>query len=84
MVLSEELTLPSLFELRQGGAAAGYELWRELDKELSVRSRVEGQALREQALLIAPPKHLRRPLDIFRHMISDFVRYRKTRCLRST
>ena len=22
-------------------------------------------------------KHLRRPLDIFRHMISDFVRYRK-------
>ena len=32
-------------ELRQGGAAAGYELWRELDKELSVRSRVEGQAL---------------------------------------
>eukprot|EP00439_Symbiodinium_sp_Y106_P017051 s8776_g2.t1 len=45
-------------ELRQGGAAAGYELWRELDKELSVRSRVEGQALREQALLIAPPKHL--------------------------
>ena len=39
-------------ELRQGGAAAGYELWRELDKELSVRSRVEGQALREQALLI--------------------------------
>ena len=64
-------------ELRQGGAAAGYELWHELDKELSVRSRVEGQALREQALLIAPPKHLRRPLDIFRHMISDFVRYRK-------
>ena len=39
-------------ELHQGGAAAGYELWRELDKELSVRSRVEGQALREQALLI--------------------------------
>ena len=27
--------------------------------------------------MIAPPKHLRRPLDIFRHMISDFVRYRK-------
>ena len=42
-----------------------------------MRSRVEGQALREQALLIAPPKHLKRPLDIFRHMGSEFARYRK-------
>ena len=69
--------LAKFVELSQNGAAAGYELWRALNQELSVRSRVEGQALREQALLIAPPKHLKRPLDIFRHMGSEFARYRK-------
>ncbi|OLQ02001.1 putative transposon protein [Symbiodinium microadriaticum] len=69
--------LAKFVELSQSGAAAGYELWRALNQELSVRSRVEGQALREQALLIAPPKHLKRPLDIFRHMGSEFARYRK-------
>ena len=46
--------LAKFVELSQNGAAAGYELWRALNQELSVRSRVEGQALREQALLIAP------------------------------
>ena len=71
------IDLAKFVELSQNGAAAGYELWRALDQELSVRSRVEGQALREQALLIAPPKHLKRPLDIFRHMGSEFARYRK-------
>ena len=46
---------------------AGSELWRVLDQK-SVRSRVEGQTLREQTLLIAPPEHLKRLLHIFPHM----------------
>ena len=77
LVFRGGLTLTKFVELSQNGATAGYELWRALNQELSVRSRVEGQALREQAHLIAPPKHLKRLLDIFRHMGSEFVRYRK-------
>ena len=38
--------LVHLIEVKQKGASAGYELWRLLNNELSVRSRVEGQALR--------------------------------------
>ena len=43
--------LAKFVELGQNGAAAAYELWRALNQELSVRSRVEGQALREASSL---------------------------------
>ena len=39
-----------LIEIQQRGASVGYEFWRMLNKELSVRSR--GQALKEQALIL--------------------------------
>ena len=45
-----------LIEVTQKGASAGYEFWRLLNGELSIRSRVEGQALREEVLNLHPPK----------------------------
>ena len=50
-----------LIEHTQKGASAGYEFWHMLNKELSVRSKVEGQALREQAFNLYPPKYLKPP-----------------------
>ena len=46
-----------------------------LNKELSVRSRVEGQALREQALNLYPPKYLKRPLDVMRWYMTELMKY---------
>ena len=62
-------------EIQQKGASAGYEFWRLLNAELSVRSRVEGQAMREQTLNLAPPKHLKRPLDIMRWFTTELLRF---------
>ena len=56
-------------------ASAGYELWRSLNNELSVRSRVEGQALREQALGLVPPKHLKRLLDVARWYTTELLKF---------
>ena len=64
-----------LIEIQQRGASAGYEFWRMLNKELSVRSRVEGQALREQALNLYPPKYLKRPLDVMRWYMTELMKY---------
>ena len=64
-----------LVEIQQKGASAGYEFWRLLNAELSVRSRVEGQAMREQTLNLAPPKHLKRPLDIMRWFTTELLRF---------
>ena len=67
--------LAHLIEVKQMGASAGYELWRSLNNELSVRSRVEGQALREQALGLVPPKHLKRPLDVARWYTTELLKF---------
>ena len=67
--------LVHLIEVKQMGASAGYELWRSLNNELSVRSRVEGQALREQALGLVPPKHLKRPLDVARWYTTELLKF---------
>ena len=67
--------LTRLIEIQQRGASAGYEFWRMLNKELSVRSRVEGQALREQALNLYPPKYLKRPLDVMRWYMTELMKY---------
>ena len=64
-----------LIEIQQRGASAGYEFWRMLNKELSVRSRVEGQALREQALNLYPPRYLKRPLDVMRWYMTELMKY---------
>ena len=64
-----------LVEITQKGASAGYEFWRLLNAELSVRSRVEGQAMREQTLNLAPPKHLKRPLDIMRWFTTELLKF---------
>ena len=64
-----------LVEIQQKGASAGYEFWRLLNAELSVRSRVEGQAMREQTLNLTPPKHLKRPLDIMRWFTTELLRF---------
>ena len=64
-----------LIEIQQRGASVGYEFWRMLNKELSVRSRVEGQALREQALNLYPPKYLKRPLDVMRWYMTELMKY---------
>ena len=64
-----------LIEITQKGASAGYEFWRMLNKELSVRSRVEGQALREQALNLHPPKYLKRPLDVMRWYMTEIMKF---------
>ena len=60
-----------LIEITQTGASAGYHFWRLLNKELSVRSRVEGQAMRERTLAMTPPEHLKRPLDVMRWFMTD-------------
>ena len=67
--------LVHLIEVKQMGASAGYELWRSLNNELSVCSRVEGQALREQALGLVPPKHLKRPLDVARWYTTELLKF---------
>ena len=64
-----------LIEVAQKGASAGYELWRLLNRELSVRSRVEGQALREQMINLHPPKHLKRPLDVMRWYMTELMKF---------
>ena len=64
-----------IIEVTQKGGRAGYELWRLLNKELSVRSRVEGQALREQALNLHPPKYLKRPLGLMRWYMTELMKY---------
>ena len=64
-----------LIEVRQKGASAGYELWRMLNGELSVRSRVEGQALREQVLGLKAPKHISRALDMMRWYTTELLKY---------
>ena len=64
-----------LIEIRQKGASAGYEFWRQLNGELSIRSRVEGQAMREQTLAMSPPKHLKRPLDVMRWFTTELLKY---------
>ena len=64
-----------LIEVSQKGACAGYELWRLLNKELSVRSRVEGQALREQILGMRPPRYIKRPLDTMRWFTTEIMKY---------
>ena len=43
------------------GASAGYELWRSL--------------LREQALGLVPPKHLKRPLDVARWYTTELLKF---------
>ena len=64
-----------LIEVAQKGASAGYEFWRLLNRELSVRSRVEGQALREQMISLHPPKHLKRPLDVMRWYMTELMKF---------
>ena len=64
-----------LIEVAQKGASAGYEFWRLLNRELSVRSRVEGQALREQMINLHPPKHLKRPLDVMRWYMTELMKF---------
>ena len=64
-----------LIEVAQKGASAGYEFWRLLNRELSVRSRVEGQALREQVINLHPPKHLKRPLDVMRWYMTELMKF---------
>ena len=64
-----------LIGVQQKGASAGYELWRMLNNELSVRSRVEGQALREQVLSLRAPKHISRALDMMRWCTTELLKY---------
>ena len=64
-----------LIGVQQKGASAGYELWRMLNNELSVRSRVEGQALREQVLSLRAPKHISRALDMMRWYTTELLKY---------
>ena len=64
-----------LIEVAQKGVSAGYEFWRLLNRELSVRSRVEGQALREQMINLHPPKHLKRPLDVMRWYMTELMKF---------
>ena len=64
-----------LIEVTQKGASAGYEFWRLLNGELSIRSRVEGQALREEVLNLHPPKHLKRPLDVMRWYMTELMKF---------
>ena len=64
-----------LIEVAQKGASAGYEFWRLLNRELSVRSRVEGQALREPMINLHPPKHLKRPLDVMRWYMTELMKF---------
>ena len=64
-----------LIGVNQKGASAGYELWRMLNNELSVRSRVEGQALREQVLSLRAPKHISRALDMMRWYTTELLKY---------
>ena len=64
-----------LIGVKQKGASAGYELWRMLNNELSVRSRVEGQALREQVLSLRAPKHISRALDMMRWYTTELLKY---------
>ncbi|CAE7394891.1 unnamed protein product, partial [Symbiodinium pilosum] len=64
-----------LIGVKQKGASAGYELWRMLNNELSVRSRVEGQALREQVLSLRAPKHISRALDMMRWCTTELLKY---------
>ena len=61
-----------LIEVAQKGASAGYDL---LNRELSVRSRVEAQALREQMINLHPPKHLKRPLDVMRWYMTELMKF---------
>ena len=46
-----------------------------LNGELSVRSRVEGQALREQVLGLKAPRHLSRALDMMRWYTTELLKY---------
>ena len=64
-----------VIEVSQKGASAGYEFWRLLNRELSIRSRVEGQALREQVLNLQPPKHLKRPLDVMGWYMTELMKF---------
>ena len=64
-----------LIEVAQKGASAGYEFWRLLNRELSVRSRVEGQTLREQMISLHLPKHLKRPLDVMRWYMTELMKF---------
>ena len=64
-----------VIEVSQKGASAGYEFWRLLNRELSIRSRVEGQALREQVLNLHPPKHLKRALDVMGWYMTELMKF---------
>ena len=46
-----------------------------LNNELSVRFRVEGQALREQVLSLRAPKHISRALDMMRWYTTELLKY---------
>ena len=46
-----------------------------LNRELSVRSRVEGQALRGTMINLHPPKHLKRPLDVMRWYMTELMKF---------